>query len=149
MNKARIRRFRETDLDDLYALLSDPEVMRHLEPPFTRVQAAAFLKTQGLAEEPRILAVEDAGEHFVGYVICHAYDETGMEIGWVLGRDFWHRGIADELTEQLVRMAASAGKDAVIECVPEQAASRRIAQKHGFQRQPDRDGLAVYVRPCR
>ena len=38
-----IRRMRSGDGDELYRLLSDPMVMRYLEPPYDRVQTEAFL----------------------------------------------------------------------------------------------------------
>ena len=36
----RLRTMRREDADELYALLSDEAVMRWLEPPFSRAQAA-------------------------------------------------------------------------------------------------------------
>ena len=59
----------EADLEPLHRLLSDPEVMRYLEPPFSREQTRAFLERAGLTPEPLILAVDDGG--FAGYVIWH------------------------------------------------------------------------------
>lgn len=56
--RLRIRRFRQADADALYRLLSDPEVMRFLEPPYTRRQAEDFLVRAGLCSPPQILAVE-------------------------------------------------------------------------------------------
>ena len=38
-----IRRMRKEDLGWLYRLLSDPEVMRWLEPPYSMEQTEAFL----------------------------------------------------------------------------------------------------------
>ena len=38
-----IRKMTITDLDDLYALLSDSEVMRYIEPPFSKEQTVQFL----------------------------------------------------------------------------------------------------------
>ncbi len=141
-----VRKMTPADLEPLHALLSDPEVMKYLEPPFTRAQTEAFLETQGLAAEPRILAAEDPQHRFIGYVICHDYDETSKEIGWVLQKDVWGRHAASHLTKLLVSMAFHEGKDAVIECVPEQLASRKIAEENGFSETETRDGLCVYRR---
>ena len=69
----RARRMTEADLEPLHRLLSDPEVMRYLEPPFSREQTRAFLERAGLTPEPLILAVDDGG--FAGYVIWHPYDD--------------------------------------------------------------------------
>lgn len=141
-----IRRLTAGDLAPLHALLSDPDVMRYLEPPFTPAQTAHFLNTQGLTAAPRILAVDDKDRRFMGYVIYHAYDDDGMEIGWILKKEKWGQGMAALLTKQLVAMAGAEGKDAVIECGPEQAVTKRIAQKYGFRKVGERDGLEVYRR---
>ena len=68
-----LRRMQSSDADALYRLLSDPVVMRYLEPPYNRAQAEAFLRRAGLAEPPLVYAVQEA-EHFIGYVIYHDYD---------------------------------------------------------------------------
>ena len=57
----RARRMTEADLEPLHRLLSDPEVMRYLEPPFSREQTRAFLERAGLTPEPLILAGDDGG----------------------------------------------------------------------------------------
>ena len=141
-----IRRFTDQDLEALHELLSDPEVMRYLEPPFTRRRTMRFLKEQGLAASPGILAVDDKDHRFIGYVIYHDYDETGKEIGWVMKKEIWGHGMASLLTKQLVAMAASEGKDAVIECVPEQQITKILAEKHGFRKTGERKGLDIYRR---
>ena len=128
----RIRRFEERDLPALSRLLADGEVMRWLEPPFTPERAEAFLKSAGLCDPPRIWAVEDGDRRFAGYVIYHDYEEDSREIGWVLDRSFWGKGCASRLTEMLTAWARSEGKSAVIECAPEQRATKRIAEKYGF-----------------
>ena len=141
-----IRRFTEDDLEPLHELLSDPEVMQYLEAPFNYEQTVRFLKTQGLSASPRVLAVDDKDHSFIGYVIYHDYDDTSKEIGWVLKKAIWGLGMAGLLTKQLVAMAASEGKDTVIECVPEQLATRAVAEKNGFRVTGKCDGLVVYRR---
>ncbi len=141
-----IRKFTQEDLGPLHSLLSDPDVMRYLEPPFTKEKTGQFLDSQGLTAFPRILAVDDKDHRFVGYVIYHDYDDESKEIGWVLKKDTWGRGVAGLLTKQLLAMAAAEGKDAVIECVPEQKVTRLIARKHGFRKAGEKDGLEIYRR---
>ena len=138
-----IRRMQTGDADALYRLLSDPKVMRYLEPPYTRAQSDRFLQSAGLSESPLIYAAEDSGV-FIGYVIDHAYDENSVEIGWALFPEYWGRGYASALTKLLIAKAKRAQKGAVIECVPEQEATRRIALKHGFADCGVSDGLAIY-----
>ena len=138
-----IRNMRPGDADALYRLLSDPEVMRYLEPPYDRVQAEAFLHHAGLSEPPLVYAVEENGS-FIGYVIYHAYDAESVEIGWVLLPEYWGRGYASALTERLIDRARQAQKSVVHECAPAQAATRQIALKKGFRACGICDGLTVY-----
>ena len=145
-DRFHIRPFAKEDLESLHELLSDPEVMKYLEPPFTRRQTERFLTSQGLTAHPRILAVEDKDHRFIGYVIYHDYDDTSREIGWVLKKEIWGHGMAGLLTKQLAAMAASEGKDAVMECVPEQLATRAIAENHGFRKVGESNGLYIYRR---
>ena len=143
-----VRRFREGDLPELAALLADPEVMRWLEPPFNRAQTERFLEQAGLSEPPLIYAAENMAGEFLGYAIYHDYDEYSRELGWVLKPAFWHKGYADEMTDLLTALARREGKDAVIECVPEQTASAHIARRHGFSYEGRADGCDVYRLRC-
>ena len=139
-----IRKMTPADLEPLHALLSDPDVMKYLEPPFSLAQTEAFLQTQCLISDPRVLAAENKDHEFIGYVIYHDYDDENKEIGWVLKKEVWGRGMAGFLTKQLLAMAAAEGKSAVIECVPEQEVTKKIAEKYGFTRIGTRAGLEVY-----
>lgn len=138
-----IRRMRSGDVDELYRLLSDSAVMRYLGPPYDRAQAGAFLQRAGLAVEPLVYAIEE-NERFIGYVIYHPYEEESMEIGWVLFPEYWGRGYASALTDQLICMARQEQKGVVLECAPEQTATVHLAAKKGFRYCGIADGVAVY-----
>lgn len=139
----KIRKMEEHDLAPLYELLSDEQVMKYLEPPYSKEQTARFLERAGLSEPPLIYAVEQDGL-FIGYVIFHDYDETGMEIGWVLHPRCWGNGVASALTGQLIERSRELNKQPVIECVPGQETTRHIAMKFGFDHEGRKDGLDVF-----
>ena len=88
----KLRKMTTEDLFPLYHVPSDSEVMEYLEPPFSMEAAKQFLYKAGICETPLIWAVEDARKVFIGYVIYHTYDETSMELGWVLDRKEWGKG---------------------------------------------------------
>lgn len=126
-----IRKFSINDFDSLYSLLSDEDVMRYIEPVFTKEKTEQFLASAGLSENPLIYAVDNDGR-FVGYVIFHPFDEDSIEIGWVLHKKFWGKGYAQKLTEMLIDKAFELKKDVIIECSTEQEATKHIAQNMVF-----------------
>ena len=147
--RLRLRTMRCGDLEELYALLSDAEVMRWLEPPFTREQAEQFLQQAGLSDPPLIYAAENAEGEFLGYAIYHDYDDHSRELGWVLRQSAWRKGYAGEMTALLTVLARREGKDAVIECTPGQTVSAHIARRHGFSYEGRADGCDSYRLRCK
>lgn len=141
-----IRRFKETDMENLFRLLSDPEVMRYIEPPYTREQTVSFLNSVALRQAPLIWAVDDLCDKFVGYVIFHPYDDSSYEIGWLLRKEHWHKGYATELTRALIEAGEKLQKDLIIECHPEQAATVKIALGNGFAYVGKENGCNLYRR---
>lgn len=141
-----VRRMKQSDLDELYSVISNPEVMRYMEPPYSYADAEKFLREAGLTKPPLIYAVEDKESRFIGYVIYHSYNQDGIEIGWLLKPEEWHRGYAGELTEMLLRAASRSVRYVVIECSPEQEATKRIALKNGFAYSGMTDGCSVFIR---
>ena len=139
-----IRKMKAADFGSLYELLSDPVVMEFLEPPYTKQKTKQFLEFAGLSDPPLVYAVENENDSFIGYVIFHDYDTESKEIGWVLQRNAWGKGYAKELTGQLIAKAASEGKSAVIECVPEQSITKHIAEVFGFSYTGRYDGCDVF-----
>lgn len=139
----KIRKMEGRDLDDLFQLLSDPKVMKYLEPVFSYERTKEFLNDAGLSDPPLIYAVEDE-EGFCGYVIYHDHGDLCKEIGWVLCPSVWGRGYASQLTKKLIEKAENENKDVLLECVPEQKATARIANEYGFEYQGRSENLDVY-----
>ena len=130
----------------MYEVLSDPDVMKYIEPPYTLEQVAKFVSDYGTDEDPMIYAAEnDAGE-FVGYVIFHDYDDGSMEIGWLLKKKHWGKGYATSLAKLLLERCEKLGMKAVIECDPEQEITKHIALKAGFEYIGIEDDLCVFVK---
>ncbi len=146
--RLRVRKFTVSDVDALFAVLSDPKVMEYLEAPFSLKSTKTFVETCGLCEPPLVYAlVEKAAQEVIGHLIFHPYDKGSYELGWVLRRDRWGRGYAQELTEAVIDFAQQAGiGKLVIECAPGQWASRRLAEKNGFRLTAETDKLLVFHR---
>lgn len=139
------RKFHLTDLDALYQVLSDADVMRYIEPPFSKEQTKDFLISAGLCEPPLVYAAEKDGE-FIGYVIFHEYDADSYELGWILDKKHWGKGYAARLTKLLIAKADAMHKNLVIECVPEQETTKHLALANGFTYIGNTDNLDVFKR---
>ena len=138
-----IRKFQLSDLDELYHVLSDAEVMRYIEPPYSMEQTENFLISAGLCKIPLVFAAEKNGR-FIGYVIFHEYDPNSYELGWVLAKEFWGKGYASIITKKIIAKAAAMKKDLVIECVPEQEITKHLALSNGFTYTGNIDDLVVF-----
>ncbi len=143
--RLHIRRFREDDLHALHALLSDADVMKYLEAPYTKEMTERFLFCCGISASPLIYAVEDRKKTIVGYVIYHPYDQDSYEIGWVLHKNQWGKGYASELTQRLIEDARGRTSKLIIECAPAQETTKRIAHRYHFTPAETTDDLELYV----
>ncbi len=143
--RLRLRRFEDSDLDDLAALLSDPEVMRFIGDGTPQDRTAAWrMLAQMLGHWALrgygLFAVEErATGRFLGRVgLINPEGWPGLEIGWTIVRDRWGEGFATE--------AAVAVRDHAFERLniprlisliqPDNKASVQVAVKIGER--PDR-----------
>ncbi|MCR5656153.1 MAG: GNAT family N-acetyltransferase [Butyrivibrio sp.] len=97
----KIREFVEADYQNLYETLSDPEVMKYIEEPYSEEKTLVFLQDAGLCDKPLIYAAENDNGNYVGYVIYHDYDISSVEIGWILKKSEWGKEYARELTKPM------------------------------------------------
>ena len=93
-----VRNFTMDDVEDLYKTLSDEKVMEYIEPAYGRERVKEFIKEAGLCEPPLVFALvwKETGE-VIGQVIFHPYEEDSYEIGWIIRREYWGKGIAGEI----------------------------------------------------
>lgn len=141
-----IRNLNMKDSNDLYEVLSDESVMKFIEPVFDMEKTNTFIQTAGLCEPPLVYAIvwKRTGK-VIGHAIFHPYEQCDYEIGWILNRDYWGIGIADEVTRELIKYARYLGvASCIIECDTEQMASKHIALKYGFVYEGKVDTLERY-----
>jgi RimJ/RimL family protein N-acetyltransferase len=150
--RLRLRPYRRDDLDDLHAMLSDPEHMHWYPAPYDRKESAAWLERQLANYRDRgfgLLIVEDRGTgEFLGSVgpaMMLVEGVEHVEIGWHTRPGRKGEGIAPE--------AGAASRDWAFENLevdhlialvrPENTGSNRVAQKIGMHvdREVDHKGL--------
>ena len=144
--RCHIRNFSMEDVDDLYEVLSDKDVMIHIESAFDRERTKEFIRVAGMCEPPLVYAIvwKLTGK-VIGHAIFHRHEENDYEIGWILNKEYWGWGIADEITKELIRYARYLGiSSCIIESDTKQNASKTIALKNGFIYEGVIDNLERY-----
>ena len=138
-----LRMFRESDLDAYAVMCGDPEVMRYLGTnPMTRSEAwrnMAMVLGHWQLRGFGLWAVEERGTgQLAGRVGCWRPEGwPGLEIGWVLRREFWGRGYATEAAQAALHYAFNElGQIHVISLIqPDNTRSIRVARRLGMRRE--------------
>ena len=140
----RLRRWREDDLDAFARITADPEVMRYmLRGPLSREEAWARIERFERQRKERGLghwAVEerDGGALLGGIGLSHhedwPEDPHNVEVGWLLDRAAWGRGLA---TEGALASLRYGFQDLRLERIisiahSDNRASRRVMEKAGL-----------------
>lgn len=129
-----LRSFREEDAEDLYAYLSDPEVVE-FEPYKPFDWDSCVLEAQSRAENPAFIAVELDGR-VIGNLYLGRENEYTCEIGWVFARAFWGMGYAAEAARAVIGQAFADGAHRVMAmCDPENTPSWKLCERLGMRRE--------------
>jgi ribosomal-protein-alanine N-acetyltransferase len=145
-----LRPWRDADRDALAALNADPEVMRYLVGPLSRVESDAMFDrlvghfaTHGFG----LWAVEVPGVAacvgFVGLMVPSftAHFTPCVEVGWRLARGAWGHGWASEGAHAACRFGfAQLGLAEIVALtVPANTRSRAVMERLGMTRDPADD----------
>jgi RimJ/RimL family protein N-acetyltransferase len=131
------------DVEPYHALVSDPEVMKHIGEgePRTRKYAEEFVRTSIRQQESRgwmRFAAEHADSgRFMGFSGFDWRGEPGgaIDFGWRLAREFWGSGYGYEASAAALHVGREVfGLEKIIaQSYPENVGSIRIMQKMGMQ----------------
>lgn len=131
-----LRRYRESDLQDLFEYLSDPEVVR-FEPykPKTLEETREDLAWRISTDEMAAVELKSGGK-LIGNVYLGWRDFNSLEIGYVFNRRYWGQGFASESCRALIGLAFGRGVHRVFaECDPQNEPSWRLLEALGFARE--------------
>jgi RimJ/RimL family protein N-acetyltransferase len=134
-----LRRFTESDVDNLVELDADPRVMRFLTngKPTPRADIEDRLLPRMLRLAPMgFWAAEDRGTGaFLGWFALEPGERGEVELGYRLRAEAWGRGLATEGARALVRTAFDEfGVDRVwARTMTVNTASRRVMEKAGLR----------------
>ena len=131
-----LRRYKESDLNDLFEYLSNPNVVE-FEPykPMTIEEVKDNLKWRISTDE--MIAVElKSNNKMIGNVYLGKRDFNSLEIGFVFNESYWKNGYAKESCEKLLELAFDNGIHRVFaECDPNNKNSWGLLERMGFIRE--------------
>jgi RimJ/RimL family protein N-acetyltransferase len=139
--RLRLRRLTWDDLDDLAAILGDPDVMRYYRKPFGRVETRGWIRwnldlytDHGFGLWAVILKENGMFVGDCGLTIQVVDGEEEVEVGYHVKKMSWGHGLATEAAAACRDYAFDVlGRDRLIAIIdPENAASRRVAEKIGM-----------------
>jgi RimJ/RimL family protein N-acetyltransferase len=135
-----LRGFTPDDFEPFAAIVSDPEVVRFLDDgaPISREECwrgiAVFLGHWHLRGYGWWAVEERDTGRFLGRIgLYNPEGWPGIEVGWLLGREVWGRGLATEGAKAALAFAFDVvGADHVISLIdPRNTRSIRVAEKIG------------------
>jgi len=138
-----LRGFTAADVEPYVRMMADPEVTRFLGDgrPLDRADAwrqLALLIGHWELRGFGLWAVEErASGRFIGRIGCHEPDGwPGFELGYVLAREAWGRGLAREGAAAALDFARrELGRDTIISLIrPANRASIAVAEHFGARR---------------
>lgn len=128
-----LRRYIESDLQDLFEYLSNPEVLE-FEPykPMTIEEVKDNLEWRISTDE--MIAVElKSTNKMIGNVYLGKRDFNSLEIGFVFNKNYWKKGYAKESCEKLIELSFQSGIHRIYaNCDPDNQNSWGLLEKMGI-----------------
>lgn len=139
---------RNTLLSRVVEILS-PAVVQHLPPAFQNVnsmEAAELWFVEIIAESRLFVVNERLSGAVIGLLFVHVNDQRQAHIGYLLGEDYWGKGLASELLTGFLEFAVeeadwcrlTGGVD------KDNKASAQLLQKLGFVETTDAAGTVSF-----
>ncbi|MFN8301170.1 MAG: GNAT family N-acetyltransferase [Saprospiraceae bacterium] len=150
----------QSDLMEIFRMQSDPEVMRYIRAPVREIEAVVErigLWTDYQSKHPGLgvwMALWKENNEIAGHCLLREAEwKAGgdLEIGYVLHKKYWGKGLATEMADGLCRYAFEHFPvDSIIAFIdPENQASRRVLEKCGFEPEglvPAFEGISLRLR---
>ncbi|MCW8925780.1 MAG: GNAT family N-acetyltransferase [Xanthomonadales bacterium] len=144
-SELHLRRIALSDAEAMFAMLSDAESMKYWSsPPVSDVSDALEILQKDIESDARgdsicwAVTLRDEDE-MIGKCILFQFSPANRraEIGFILNRDYWRRGLMHQALEAVIHFAFNTLKLHRIEADvdPDNAGSLGILDKLGFERE--------------
>lgn len=148
--RLRLRRLVPEDLEALGRILDDPDVMRYFGTKARQLEVTrecmAHYDVQGFGMLAAEYKATGACIGRVGFIRQHVEGADEVEIGWLVAREQWGKGLATEAARALIDYGFTwLGLPRLISLIdPENAASLAVARKLGAICERD---VAMFEKP--
>lgn len=141
MNDLKFEKYLPSEFDDYFKIVSDDEVMKYITGKGLSVSQAktkfdSLMELNQKEEKLGYFKVSLDSNH-IGSSKVERYrkDESLFEIGYILNKEFWGKGLATKIAQEMIRRAHQVddSKDIIGIIDPENTGSRKILEKLGFQ----------------
>jgi RimJ/RimL family protein N-acetyltransferase len=138
-----LRQWRESDLDPLVEIYTQPDYLAHMPPldrDGTAKQIEAFMRRwrdDGVCQWAAVDLPTDRLIGRIGLLRHHDWpvEPDPIEVGWTLHRDYWGRGLATEggrASMQIWRERLLGDQRLISITVPENTRSRAVMERLGL-----------------
>ena len=141
-----LRRVSRQDIPGIFAMRSNPEVMRFIPRPMSQkledAEAVFTMMDEKIEQNSGLnwaIAWRDQPESFLGVIGIFRidFDNYRGELGYMLLQENWNKGIISELIPLILPFGFKTlglhSVEAIID--PENHASRRVLEKNGFRQE--------------
>jgi ribosomal-protein-alanine N-acetyltransferase len=134
-----LRPLTENDVEAVYAMRSDADVMRFIRAPQNLAETENWVRMVSSLWEKENLGfcavIEKTTKNFAGWCGIWRLKETGeLEVGYAIAKQFWKKGFATEAAAKFLEYAFEnlSPEKIVAVAEPENIASRRVMEKIGM-----------------
>jgi [ribosomal protein S5]-alanine N-acetyltransferase len=134
-----LRKMTEDDLESVFAMRSDADVMRYIREPQQRDEALNWIKLVSSRWEGEKIGfcsvfLKETNQ-FVGWCGLWQLKETDeIEVGYAFFKDFWGQGLAVEASKPFLQYGfTELNLPKIVACAnPDNTGSRRVMEKLGM-----------------
>ena len=138
-NRLLLRPMTDADVDAVFALRSDADVMRYIREPQVRAEAERWVKLVSSKWESDgvglcAVILKETNE-LIGWCGLWILAETGeREVGYAIAKNYWKQGFAAEAAEGSLEYGFTKLKlPKIVACAnPDNTGSRRVMEKIGM-----------------
>lgn len=134
-----LRKMSEADIDSVFVMRSDADVMRYIREPQKREEALSWIKLVSSRWESEGIGFCSlflkSTKQFIGWCGLWQLKETGeIEVGYALLKEFWGKGFAVEASQPVLEYGfTKLNLPKIVACAnPENKGSRRVMEKLGM-----------------